>query len=354
MGNRLRLALAALALGCAVSCGPPEVKPDETVVFFATAARQDLASGLWIVPIHGWIYEPVVSTHRSAALAAVLEAQFGLSAAPETQANFERRVNLFFADNERGKRLRIQLAGERFELPASGPNGHFETELALPPAAIAKYGFGFEAVLAGDDPRRFVGRTHLETERGVTVISDLDDTVKVTEVHELRALLDNTLFRDFRAVPGMAAKYSEWAAQGAAIHFVSSSPWQLEPEISAFLQSAAFPPAVLHLKSVRVKDETLLELWKPGTQTKPRQIEPILEHFPGRRFVLVGDSGEQDPEVYAALMKRFPKQIVRIYIRNVTQARPDDVRFRALFRDVPAEKWALFTDPRGLKLPAVE
>jgi len=356
MGNRVCLALAAITLCCTVSCSPSDIKPsqikpDETVVFFATAARRDPESGGWIVPIHGWIYEPVVSKHRSAAFAAVLEANFGLSATAKTEENFERRVNLFFADNERGKRLRVHVAGERFELPPSGPNGHFESELVLPLAATAEYGFGVEAILPGDDPRRFVGRPHPETPSGVTVISDLDDTVKITEVRDRRALLDNTFFRDFRAVPGMAAKYAEWAAQGAAIHFVSSSPWQLYSEIDAFLQRASFPPAVLHLKAVRVKDETLLDLWKPGTETKPRQIERILEHFPDRRFVLVGDSGEQDPEVYAELLESFPEQIVRVFIRNVTEARPGDARFGALFGDLPKAKWALFTNPESLQLP---
>jgi phosphatidate phosphatase APP1 len=186
------------------------------------------------------------------------------------------------------------------------------------------------------------------------VVSDIDDTVKVSEVHDRTALLDNTFFQDFRPVPGMAVKYAEWARQGASFHFVSSSPWQLYEPLQEFLAAARFPPAVLHLKSVRFKDETLLDLFKPGTETKPKQIAPILRDFPSRHFVLVGDSGEQDPEVYAALLKEHPEQILRAYMRNVTNATPADARFGPLFAGVPREKWALFTDPGALELPAVD
>jgi phosphatidate phosphatase APP1 len=64
-----------------------------------------------------------------------------------------------------------------------------------------------------------------------------------------------------------------------------------------FLDASGFSPSVLNLKSVRFRDETLLDLLKKGTETKPAAIERILNTYPDRRFVLVGDSGEQDPEV---------------------------------------------------------
>ena len=87
------------------------------------------------------------------------------------------------------------------------------------------------------------------------------------------------------------------------------------------------------------------------TQTKPAQIEPILKSFPRRRFVLIGDSGQHDPEVYAAMIKKYPGQIEHIYIRNVTQASPQDERFRELFAGIDQQKWRLFTDPAELELP---
>ncbi len=63
------------------------------------------------------------------------------------------------------------------------------------------------------------------------------------------------------------------------------------------------------------------------------------------RCRLVGDSGEDDPEVYAEALRRHPKQIARIYIRNITAARRDDARFAKTFAGIEAARWLLFEDP---------
>ena len=68
--------------------------------------------------------------------------------------------------------------------------------------------------------------------------------------------------------------------------------------------------------------------------------------------MLVGDSGEQDPEVYADLLREFPDRILGVFIRNVTGEAPDNDRFAALFRDIDSERWRLFDDPATLELPA--
>jgi phosphatidate phosphatase APP1 len=355
----VRLALGWAGLAGVLGCSG-EVASDERVVLFDTSAR--LVGGevaMWEVPIHGWVYEPADSRVRKSALAALLKAEFGLEASEATKANFDRRVNLFLADNERGKRISVQVAGTEIPLPASGPNGHFEFDASITLADVEE-AVGAAQTLrmvpnpGGASERKLASDVHLTAPHGITVVSDIDDTVKVSEVHDRRALLDNTFFQDFRPVPGMALKYAEWARQGASFHFVSSSPWQLYEPLREFLVAAQFPPAVLHLKSVRLKDETLLDLFKPGTETKPKQIAPILRRFPSRQFVLVGDSGEQDPEVYAALLKEHPEQILRAYIRNVTHATPADARFGPLFAGVPRAKWALFTDPKSLELPSLD
>jgi len=118
-----------------------------------------------------------------------------------------------------------------------------------------------------------------------------------------------------------------------------------------FLDRDAFPWASFSLKAVRFRDETLLDLFKQGTETKPAAIGNILDRYPYRRFVLVGDSGEQDPEVYAELLRNRPEQVLRVYIRNVTQADRDDERFASVFDGIDADRWQLFTNPEALTLP---
>ncbi|MFW2405961.1 MAG: phosphatidate phosphatase App1 family protein [Gammaproteobacteria bacterium] len=325
------------------------ISNDEHVVFFNTTAWLDEASRQWQVPIHGWVYEPQDSSARKSAFARILEEEFELEATAETESNFADRLNLLIADNERGKIIVIDIAGRTVELPPSEANGHFETLLTFPAGEIEAYAddsiVKFSMVTGANDRRAFGGEVRLVGPVGLSIISDIDDTIKVSAVTDRRKLLDHTFFLDFVAVPGMASRYSNWANQDASLHFVSSSPWQLYSPLSEFMDAAGFPWSSLNLKQVRFRDETLFDLFKKGTETKPHAIRLILNAYPNRDFVLVGDSGEQDPEVYASLLKEYPDQVRKIYIRNVTDESSDDERFSVLFDGVEKERWLLFDDP---------
>lgn len=329
---------------------------DEQVVFFRTAGWLDEASQEWHLPIHAWVYEPQNSSARMAVFEAVLAEQFELSPSAETESNLDQRLNLLIADNERGKTLVVNLAGRDYSLPASAENGHIETTLTIPKDDVDRYGSGdfinFSAVFAEEDSRRIEGEVHLVEPSGLSVISDIDDTVKISNVTDTKKLLEYTFLLDFEAALGMADQYREWSATNVSFHFVSSSPWQLYPPLTEFLDAAGFPWATLSLKSMRFRDETFFDLFKKGTETKPAAIEKILAAYPDRDFILVGDSGEQDPEVYAALIRKFPDQVGKIYIRNVTQEAPDNDRFKAVFGDIEQDRWSLFDDPKSLNLPS--
>jgi len=329
---------------------------DEQVVFFRTAGWLDEASQEWHLPIHAWVYEPQDSSARMAVFEAILEEQFELSTSAETESNLDQRLNLLIADNERGKTLVVNLAGRDFKLPASAENGHTQTILKVSKDDVDQFGSGdfisFSAVFAEEDSRRFEGEVRLVEPSGLSVISDIDDTVKISNVTDTKKLLEYTFLLDFEAAPGMDDQYREWSANDVSFHFVSSSPWQLYPPLTEFLDGAGFPWATLSLKSIRFRDETFFDLFKKGTETKPASIEKILAAYPDRDFVLVGDSGEQDPEVYAALIREYPDQVRKIHIRNVTRETPDNDRFKAVFGDIEPDRWSLFDDPKTLDLPS--
>ena len=331
------------------------IAADETVVFFRTAAWLDEAKQMWHVPVHGWIYEPQDSAVRKAFFTAVLESEFNLVPDDETEDNYTSRLNLLIADSERGKQIVVNLAGRSHVLPPSAENGHFETTLVIPVVDIEKHAqdavLTLSAVTPPEESRSFYGEALLIQPTGMSIISDIDDTVKISNVTDKRSLLEHTFLLDFNAAPGMADLYEEWQLDGLSLHFVSSSPWQLYSPLVEFLDASGFSPSALNLKSVRFRDETLLDLFKKGTETKPAAIEKILNTYPGRRFVLVGDSGEQDPEVYAELITRYPEQVLEIYIRNVTGESADNGRFASVFRNVEKSRWQLFDHPRELRLP---
>jgi phosphatidate phosphatase APP1 len=120
----------------------------------------------------------------------------------------------------------------------------------------------------------------------------------------------------------------------------------LYPELEEFRRASDFPDGTFHLKTFRWKDESFFDLFQSPVEYKLGVIEPLLEAFPRRRFRLVGDSGEADPEVYGELARRYPGQIERILIRELSGATRQSERYRAAFREVPAETWSLFSEPR--------
>lgn len=163
------------------------------------------------------------------------------------------------------------------------------------------------------------------------LISDLDDTILISEVTDKAKLLKNTFLKNHaqrKAVPGAAAYYARFAQQNpqpgtAPIFYLSASPRQLHVGIQSFLDRNGFPPGVLITKKVTndASGEPLLD----QVRYKTAHIERLLTEFPAMRFTLIGDDGEHDPEIYREIQKRFPTRITQVLIRRV---HPDPARAR--------------------------
>lgn len=159
--------------------------------------------------------------------------------------------------------------------------------------------------------------------RGVTVISDIDDTIRHTGVTGgKREVLQNVLVKGFGDVrlEGISEWYRHMEERGAAFHYVSNSPWQLYEPIVDFLAFEKFPVGTLHLKQYQ---GILNGLMEPVVSRKKTTLERIARDFPQRQFILVGDSGEADLEAYVRMALDFPSQVLAIYIRDITL--PPDV-----------------------------
>jgi phosphatidate phosphatase APP1 len=336
--------------------GVSTVKPDEHIIFFPTDASLSDDGQTWLVPVHGWIFEPEDTDVLRRAALKTLQKALGLDPTQPSTRTFEKRARFFLVDNERHKRIVIRIGETTHQLGPSDRDGHFAGTVSMPVEAVstvvANDWLQLAAVLPEDDARKFQGSARLLQPTGISVISDIDDTIKVSHVADKKRLLENTLLKPFQAVPEMANIYRQWADDGAAFHFVSSTPWQLYEPLLAFAQEAGFPDATFYLKRMRLKDSTLLSLFADPERTKPQVIEPILRAYPQRRFVLVGDSGEKDAEVYGSIAAKFPEQVVQILIRDVTGESQDAQRYRRAFEHIPATKWTIFVDPNGLRLPA--
>jgi phosphatidate phosphatase APP1 len=163
------------------------------------------------------------------------------------------------------------------------------------------------------------------------LISDIDDTVQVTEVNHKTRTMTNTFMLNplqRQVVPGIVPFYRELSQANAQpelapIIYLSASPRQLHTNINLFLTHNQFPRGVLITK--RVTDDSTSEPLMDQVAYKTGKIEALLSQLPGIRFTLIGDDGDLDPEIYAAIRQRFPERIAAIWIRHVN---PDPKRTR--------------------------
>lgn len=194
-----------------------------------------------------------------------------------------------------------------------------------------------EAAVKGAEPGRATVDV-MDAQAPFFVVSDFDDTLAVTNVTERRRFVENVLAKDEltqAVVPGMAAFYAclRDRPHKPVFALVSGSPVQYTARISRFLQLHDFPVFGLYLRDLG-----------PSTLSDYKQpvIRSLLEAVPGP-VVLVGDSGEKDPEVYAQLRAEFPERVKAIFIRKAGRAE-DPSRFEGM---------TLFDDPKQAASRAV-
>jgi phosphatidate phosphatase APP1 len=154
------------------------------------------------------------------------------------------------------------------------------------------------------------------------VISDMDDTVLQSSVTNFLQAARLMLLENARTrlpFPGVAAFYRSLVAgpgggAGNPIFYVSSSPWNLYDVIADFLEAQEIPAGPLLLR-----DWDLRALRERHRHHKSAHIAEILAAYPEMQFVLVGDSGQEDPEIYTGMVRENPGRILAVYIRNVTR-----------------------------------
>jgi phosphatidate phosphatase APP1 len=325
------------------------LKADEQIAFYpGMAERVPGKANLWRTDIRGCVFEVEKRQLLVAAFGEALELKVEKMTAAES-AIFAERARLFLVDHERGKKIQVRWGTNEVSAGESGADGWFRQTVDF--ESVPKKVLQFDAVLGPKETRQFAGEVFLLESEGVSVISDIDDTIKITDVRDRRAMVQNTFLREFEPVRGMAEFYQALArSRHAAFHYISASPWQLYEPLADFVASEGFPPGTFELKQFRWKDRSFFSLFANPEKYKPGVIEPLLKRFPQRKFILIGDSGERDPESYGALARKFPAQIIRIYIRNMTNEAAGAERFVNAFRGMPHERWQVFRDPGEIKI----
>ncbi|WP_338793050.1 phosphatase domain-containing protein [Bernardetia sp. MNP-M8] len=155
------------------------------------------------------------------------------------------------------------------------------------------------------------------------IISDIDDTVLQTQATSMLAsakltFLGNAhLRKPFLGVGELyeaLVKGSDGSQQNP-LYFVSSSMWNLYDLLTDFFEIRNLPKAPLLLRDLGLDDKMF---FKGDHSHKEEKIKRIFSYYPNLKFILIGDSGQHDAEIYYKMLQEFPERIKAIYIRDVS------------------------------------
>ncbi|HPY39990.1 MAG TPA: DUF2183 domain-containing protein, partial [Thiolinea sp.] len=142
------------------------------------------------------------------------------------------------------------------------------------------------------------------------IISDIDDTLMVTNATSMLSMMRLTFLRSPASrlpFAGVSTFYQALVQGGVVprpIFYVSSSPWNLYEFLEDFMRLNKIPLGTLFLR-----DFGLQTLKASHHDHKSHYIKQIMDTYPQLPFILIGDSGQHDPEIYSELLSQRPQQV---------------------------------------------
>ncbi len=351
--------ISATILGLMFFGVPTAVGPEERVVCFPTYGYVSADGAGWTLNVHGWVYEDKNKSLMRNLTVRVFRRFLGVKKKTSESAVLKGRAMFFLADNERKTKIEVKIGDKVFPAGKTGGDGHFRTTVSLSRQDAAGLlarekggGISFTIIAHGDEMKKYGGVVRPVDPDGLFVISDIDDTMKVTNVLDHSETMENTFSREYKAVDGMPEVYRKLAKSGAEFHYVSAGPWQLYVPLSEFFKKAGYPEGFWVMKPFDWWNSTAVKIFSSPEKIKTPAIEQIMKDFPKRKFVFFGDNGEKDPEIYGEAARNHPGRVVHIYIRNVRGETPEKERYREAFKYLAPDSWSLYEKGADIRLPA--
>jgi phosphatidate phosphatase APP1 len=155
------------------------------------------------------------------------------------------------------------------------------------------------------------------------VISDIDDTILISHATQVGrkfwlSISKNAYTR--RPFPGVSKFYKALSDGGKnPLFYVSSSDWNLFNMIRDFMEHRKIPHGPMLLKDLHVNLKNIFKSGGGSHQHKLEKVEMLMVLYPGMEFILIGDSGQHDPELYAQVMADYPGRVRAVYIREIKE-----------------------------------
>lgn len=257
---------------------------------------------------------PGRSPQRTPTTASAQSTQLSKDELSVANANLMQRIRPFLSSPKAGMAVTVFFFNDKESQSKNiltNESGHFSVRASLSfvPTHVR--------VLASEDLSG-VKEIEIIEPQGISMISDIDDTVKHSAIaNGAKEMCRNVFVRELSelTIDGVTDWYTEMAKLGVDIHYVSNSPWQLYPLLDRFFKMVGLPPGSFHLKQY---SGMLQGIFEPTAERKKGALEQILGDFPDRKFILVGDSGEADLEVYTDIVMANPGRILGVFIRDIT------------------------------------
>lgn len=251
------------------------------------------------------------------------------SAEDSGRRNFLNIAANFFTKEAPATDLEVTFRGQSHRA-RTDDEGHFKVAVPHPGEQEEQHTDTYLASIVGTD-KTFCGRVQLQTpDTRRIIISDIDDTVVETGAQKLWQMLKTTLFHNehTRTVfPGVADFYRELlhgktASERNLIYYISSSPWNLRTFLRRVFEVNSVPDGAAFLTDWGISKDTLFK--SSHGKHKLAAIRHLRDIHAPLPIVLIGDSGEKDPEIYTQIARESPDRITAIYIRDVSAGTRDE------------------------------
>jgi phosphatidate phosphatase APP1 len=281
--------------------------------------------------------------------------KIGMADDEKAKATIAKRIQPLLDSILPAHAVTIDLQGINVKLGPSGRDGISSDEIAIPGHGY-KDGESITSKAVEADAMNV--NTIFAAPKGWAVLSDIDDTIKVTLTPSPLGILKTTFAEEPQPIKGMPELYKHINSKlnTPPFFYLSASPYNLYPFLRQF-RDQYYPPGTLVLREASWMNLAgfLANLTQGTEGYKVDRGNKIHEWFPRRKFICIGDSTQADPEAYGELYRKHGKWIGAIYIRKVMGVEGMDEaqknapeRFEDAFEGVPKELWYVFTDPSEL------
>ncbi|MBX3091885.1 MAG: DUF2183 domain-containing protein [Cryobacterium sp.] len=193
----------------------------------------------------------------------------------------------------------------------------------------------------------------VDPEATIGLVSDVDDTVMVTALPRPLLAAWNTFVLDEHArtpVAGMAVLFEKLVRDhpGSPVIYLSTGAWNVAPTLTRFLSRHLFPPGTLLLTDWGPTHD---RWFRSGSAHKKESLLRLVEEFPTLRWILVGDDGQRDEELYGSFAAEHPEHVAVVAIRQLSSGEAVLAGRRAKperAEDDAAVSWVRAPDGAGL------